>query len=233
MSAAGRRRERPRAAGPILIAVGVVLFGLVVGWVVWFSGLLAVRSVTVLGANALGRTEVVDAAEVPRGRPLARLDLAGIRDRVDDLPGVAEARVSRDWPSGVRIAVTERSPLAVIDRDGRPWAVDREAVVFAQLDDVPDGLPHLDVADPGPDNPAAAAAMLVLDALPDDLRGQVETVRADSPESVELALRDGRTVIWGGANRSADKARVLAALLSEPGEVFDIRTPDAAVVTIS
>jgi cell division protein FtsQ len=47
---------------------------------------------------------------------------------------------------------------------------------------------------------------------------------------VTLTLRDGRTVLWGGADESAAKARVLTALLGRSGTVYDVSTP--SVVTV-
>jgi cell division protein FtsQ len=55
-------------------------------------------------------------------------------------------------------------------------------------------------------------------------------VRAPTPEQVTLLLTDKRTVFWGGAEDSAQKAVVLAALLGRPGSYFDVSTP--AVVSV-
>jgi len=45
-----------------------------------------------------------------------------------------------------------------------------------------------------------------------------------------LHLRDGRTVLWGSAERSADKAQVLPALLARAGTTFDVSNPDVVSV---
>ena len=52
------------------------------------------------------------------------------------------------------------------------------------------------------------------------------TLRAGSPADVVLLLRDGREVRWGGVERSERKADVLMALLTQPGQVFDVSSPD-------
>lgn len=72
--------------------------------------------------------------------------------------------------------------------------------------------------------------MTVVASLQPDLRGTLARVTAPTPDSVTLMLGDGRTVIWGGADDSATKAKVLAALLTQPGTVYDVSSPDAAVV---
>jgi cell division protein FtsQ len=46
---------------------------------------------------------------------------------------------------------------------------------------------------------------------------------------VTLTLNDGRTVLWGGTDRSADKARLLSALLGQPGRYFDLSDPSSVI----
>jgi hypothetical protein len=70
------------------------------------------------------------------------------------------------------------------------------------------------VAHPGPADPALRAALVVIGSLSPALRLRVEVVEAPTPDSVTLGLRDGRTVVWGGAGDSAAKARALGPLLS-------------------
>jgi cell division protein FtsQ len=74
------------------------------------------------------------------------------------------------------------------------------------------------------------AALQVIQSLPADLDGRVRQVSATSAEGVSLSLSDGRTVVWGGTDRGADKARVLATLLRRKADVYDVSSPD--VVTL-
>ncbi len=61
------------------------------------------------------------------------------------------------------------------------------------------------------------------------LLAKLTSVTATSPLSITLLLTDGRTVRWGSPERSADKARVLPALLSRPGMSYDVSDPDVVV----
>jgi cell division protein FtsQ len=45
-----------------------------------------------------------------------------------------------------------------------------------------------------------------------------------------LTLADGRTVIWGTNERTDEKAQKLAALLTQPGHVYDVSSPDLPTV---
>jgi len=213
----------------VVLGAVVALLG-VGGWVFGWSSLFGMRTVAVTGAHALAPADVLAAAAVPRGAPLARVDTAAVARRVGAIPGVARVAVTRAWPSTLRIAVTERHGVALVARNGSPWLVDGVGVVFQRLAVAPAGLPTLKVAAAGPDDPATRAALSALGALTPRVRTQVRSVAAATPEAVRLALSGGRTVLWGDGDRAAAKAEALQALLRRPGRTYDVSTP--AVVTV-
>ncbi|HYT09267.1 MAG TPA: FtsQ-type POTRA domain-containing protein [Mycobacteriales bacterium] len=219
----GRRRVLVLAAVVLLVLATAV-------WVVGFTGVLGVRTVAVGGARALPAESVRQAAAVPEGEPLARVDTDAVAERVRRIPGVARVAVARSWPSTLKITVTERRGVAVVARGGAAWLVDGEGVVFQRLAGRPKGLPRLDVPCTAPDEPPCGAALSALTALPPPVAAQVLAVTAPTPDSVTLSLTGGRTVLWGGADEPAAKAQVLAALLRRPGQRYDVSTP--TVVTV-
>jgi cell division protein FtsQ len=198
-------------------------------WVAAFSSLLGVRGVEVRGSGHVPAAQIERAAAVPPGRPLLRLDTAAISRRVGAIPGIQHARVTRSWPGTVRIDVVERTPVAVVPR-GALYLVDGEGVLFQQVAAIPAGLPKLVVQNPGRDDPATRAALVVIGSLSPALRAAVQVVEAPTPDSVTLGLRDGRTVIWGGPTDSPAKARALGPLLTRPGDTYDVSTPTVAVI---
>jgi cell division protein FtsQ len=210
---------------------GVTVFAVATGWVVGFTGVFGVRQVAVHGASGtVPDATVRQVAAVPLGGPLARLDLAGIAGRVEHLPGVAHVRVSRAWPSTARIDVVERVPVAVVPEGAALWLVDVDGVLFQRVAKAPAALPTLVVPHPRQLDPAGRAALAVLGTVPGSLRAKVGVVEAPSPYSVTLGLRDGRTVIWGGPDDAALKAKLLVVLLTRPGSMFDVSSPSVAVV---
>src|SRR3954447_1072508 len=92
----------------VVAAVVLVLLVGVGVWLVYFSALLSVKGVEVDGLHQLGAQEVRAAAAVPRGEPLATVDLNRVRSRVEALAPVRSADVTREWPDKVRIDVRER-----------------------------------------------------------------------------------------------------------------------------
>jgi cell division protein FtsQ len=224
------RPERPSRRGLLIgVAAAIVLVVAAATYVVGFTGLLGVRQVTVTGVRALSAEQVRAAAAVPAGRPLARVNTGAVADHVRALPGVERVAVARSWPGTVRITVTERHGVAVVTRDHAYWLVDPDGVVFQRLPARPK-LPLLTGTGVDPVGPTARAALAAVTALPPRLLTAVATVQASTPEQVTLTLTDKRTVFWGGAEESAAKASVLAALLNRPGAHYDVSTP--SVVTV-
>jgi cell division protein FtsQ len=212
--------------------LGILLLVLAgaVAYVIGGTSLLGVRTVTVTGLRSLSQDQITGAAGVRAGEPLARVDVAAIEGRIGAIPGVARVAVTRSWPSTLRIAVTERTGVAVVTVAGKPWLVDATGVRFQQLASVPRGTPLVMVRDAGPTDQATRAALAALSALGPTVRAQLVSVTAQTPDSVTLALIRGRTVLWGDGSDSPAKAKVLAALLGQSGTVYDVSTP--SVVTV-
>ncbi|SDE96687.1 cell division protein FtsQ [Blastococcus fimeti] len=230
----GTSTHRRRA---LQAAAGVLVLG-VLAWALWAGPLLSVRSVQVDGASTLPADLVREAAGVPDGTPLLRVDVDAARDAVAELPQVESVTVSRGWPSRVVITLVERTPLAVVGEPGRRSLLDARGVLFDTVTgEPPAGVVPLAVDDPGPDDPATAAALAAIGALPPALREQVTLAAAPDAERITLTLADGTVVQWGGAETSEKKAEVLAALLEEiaegtlaPAAELDLSVPEAVVL---
>jgi cell division protein FtsQ len=195
-----------------------------------------VREVTVEGTSRLSVEQILAAADVQRGRSLFRLDPETIAARIEALPPVESARVSRDWPHRVVIAVVERRPVAMVMTGTGATLLDRTGVPFATVAQPPEDLVPVAVGAPvdatmrgGAGAADAKAAMGAFSALPQHLQARVERVRAPTPLAVSFELRNGRTVVWGSAEEGPRKVAVLQALLRRKAQVYDVSTPDVAV----
>jgi cell division protein FtsQ len=210
---------------PVLAVV--LLIALVVGgiWLVYFSSYLAVQGVRVTGVQQLASDQVEHAAAVPDGEPLATVDLDRIRSRVQSLAPVRSADVSRQWPDKVLITVVERQPVAVVDIGGQLRGMDADGVVFRSYAKAPATLPRVQTsADTGSE--ALREGALVVAALPKALAAKVDHVDVETVDEISLVLRDDREVEWGSAERSAQKAEVLADLLTAvDAQHYDVSVP--------
>ncbi|MER7890984.1 FtsQ-type POTRA domain-containing protein [Micromonospora sp. NPDC094482] len=220
------RQRRMRAALPWAVAAGLLALAGLVAWAVLGTGLFGVREVRVEGAELVNPVQVRDAAGIPDGVPLARVDLAGTARRIGALAPVQRATVTRDWPDALVVRVVERTGVAVVPQGERFVVIDGSGTVFRSLTQRPDDLPLIRVVEPGPDDPGTRAAVEVLGALTPQLRAALVDVTVESLALIKLRLDGDRTVVWGDASRGDDKARVTTALLGQRAETIDVSAPD-------
>jgi cell division protein FtsQ len=216
-----------RSARRVALVAGVLGVFAVFVWVALFSSVLGAKRVLVHGAHAVSAARIQSVADVPHGRPLLRLDTGAIARRVEALPVVAAASVHVSYPSTVVITVTERVAVGYLVADGKVILVDKSGRQFRTVAAAPAGLPRFDIP-PGATAAGHAVATVAV-ALTAPVLRKLASISADNPTAITLRLRDGRTVQWGSADRSADKAQVLPALLARPGTQFDVSNPDLVV----
>jgi cell division protein FtsQ len=230
---AWRRERRRRYLRPLLILCAVGSIFAVAAWVALWSSMFALRTVTIAGVGRLTSAQVIARASLPEGRSLLLIDPRAVASRVETLPPVATARVTRRWPHGIVITVIERRPVAVV-ADASGWQlVDIEGVPFASVSSPPRGLIPVRVGAPMPSGGAsdARSALTVYRALPRNLRRQVIQLEAMTPRSVSFQLRNGREVVWGSPTDNARKLAVLRALLPRHAVRYDVSAPGVAVTS--
>lgn len=213
----------------LLWAAGISIVVVAVGLLLYFTPIMAARSTVISGLVAITREEVEHAAAVKPDTPLLQIDTDAVAERVATIRRVASARVQREYPSTLRITITERVPVVAKDYPDGPHLFDRDGVDFASAPPPP-GLPYLDADHPGPSDPPTKAALAVLTALRPEVFSQVSRIAAPSVAGVTLTLNDGREVIWGTTDRTEEKALKLGALLTQPGTTYDVSSPDLPTV---
>jgi cell division protein FtsQ len=208
-----------------LVAVGTVA---VVGWVVFGSRLLVVRSVAVVGTHLVPKSEVLAAAAIPTGLPLARVNTGDAARRVERITDVQSAVVTRDWPDRIVITITERRPVLAVPSGRRFDLIDPTGVIVQQVAKQPTGMPRFTPYGPLPHNPGVAAVASVLRSLPPAVARQVRLVTVPAVDAVTLRLANGATVDWGSAGQSGQKARVLAILMHTHAHYYDVSASGTA-----
>jgi len=227
-----RRRWRRRLMAwkwviALLLAIVVLSAGI---WALYFSSFFSVRNVEVEGADATTYVKpemVTKFADVPTGEPLLTADLDLVRTRVQaNLPPLKTVEVSRKWPDTVLVSVTMRTPVALVSIGGELRALDADGTVFLRGRLVPKGLPRVH-STAGTDADALSEAAQVADALPQRIAPRVDYVSVETIDSISLRMRDGRTVVWGSAQDSGDKARTLLSLMKAAPRAaqYDVSVP--------
>jgi len=89
-----------------------------------------IDQVTVIGHRRTSDGAIFDALDLPNVATQLAIDTSAAQARLERLPWIATASVSRVLPDGLEIRLTERTPHAVWIRDGREWLVDRTGRVL-------------------------------------------------------------------------------------------------------
>lgn len=222
-----RRLRRVRWA---LLVVAVLVDGAAIAHLPLFD----VKRIDIEGTTQTPAATVAWASGLHRGDTLATLDEQGAERRIERLPWVADADVIRQWPSTVRIVVTERRPVAVVYAgDGFPPAVvDESGRVLSIGGPVPFGLMTLTGLDGGlreggmlPSSMEPALELGV--ALNERVSGAVVAV----DENLDATLAAGGIVRFGSTDDLAEKLVALQAFLSDVDltglAVLDLRVPSS------
>jgi cell division protein FtsQ len=235
-------RHKAYVAGAVVVLLGAL------AWLLLLSPVLALDAAR---AQVTGAGTVVDVADVQAvvaevdGTPLPRLDTIGLRDRVLEVPGVREAKVSRIWPHGLVVALVSREPVAAVPEEaprtpvagadprdqprGGFTLLDTEGFEVGSTAQPPEGLPVVSVPVGKGSERTLTAVLTILQALPPELRAEVSSIEAATRDTVRMGLRDGKSVVWGSAGDAALKIRVLQALRAAPAaaeaQEYDVSAP--------
>ena len=213
--------------------MGILAVGLVTGavWLIWFSAVLVAKDVEVEGMTTLRVGAISDQADVPLGVQLARLDTVSIETRVARMERIDTVDVRRRWPNTVLISVREREPVGWVVSDRAIRYVDRNGIDFRTVHREPDNLLEIriETVDPLTRQKALEAVARVVTFLRSearDLFAQINYVSAETQDSVHLRMTEKRTVVWGSAEDSEEKAGVLRPLLKVDAERYDVSAPE-------
>jgi cell division protein FtsQ len=237
----GRRRLRVVIA--VVVVAAIIGGGLALLHTSWFSA----RAVTVTGRHAHTSTaEIINAAGLAHRPLLINVNAGAAESRLKALPFIRTAQVSRHWPDGVQVTVTERVPVAVVAGPSGSWAqVDGTGRVLAVQPTRPTGLVQLVVTTAtGPVSPApaghglpslAASGLQVCRTLPLAFSAQVVSVTVAPDRTVDLALNSGLTVVMGTDSdlnvKYQDVASIIAHASLKGMKTIDVTVPGAPTVS--
>ncbi|HEY6788722.1 MAG TPA: FtsQ-type POTRA domain-containing protein, partial [Trebonia sp.] len=178
------------------------------------------------------------------------VDTAQVAARVETIRQVASVRVSKDWPDGLSITVTERVPVVAVRMAAGGYdLVDHDGVIVTYERAKPTALPLFQTAVPVSQlrgNRDVATASAVLAELPAWLHREVTKVAVTAADggasgqggveeanvpagSVVLSIDKGQTVVWGDPDMARMKASELAILMRDRASYYDVSDPKTAV----
>ncbi|MCX6456790.1 MAG: FtsQ-type POTRA domain-containing protein [Actinobacteria bacterium] len=190
----------------ILLIAGLAYL---LGW----SNVLTIKEISYTGSPTKNSEATVkNLTNLEVGERLARIETRKIAARLQNLPWVDNADLSRNWISGkIVIAITPRLPIAtfngqLMDATGKrfelPGGYDAKLPsVFAR--DAKSGL----------------AAIKLFTKLPTEFSTRTSAFTATSPENINFKITEGKrslTVVWGSDIEIDLKLKVYKALVALP-----------------
>ena len=178
--------------------------------------------------------------DVDAGMPLMAVDLDVVQGRIEALPWVRRATVTRVLPGDINIEIEERVPFALWQHDGKLRLIDREGVVITRhgLTAFADLLMIVGQGGPG----HIDALQRALNLAP-DLATRIKSVVRVGERRWDLLFDNGIRVklpddsdptymsntAWERFARLETKHRLLAREVS----VIDMRIPDRLIMRVT
>lgn len=246
------RRTRKKQGGRlrrIVQALGALALLAALAHVPWadLRGRFAVlTAIEVQGERYLSAAEVRRISGLEAGADLFRLDLARVRQALLVHPRIAAADVRRAWLRRVRLDVSERIPVLLVQH-GMPWEMDSTGVLFEPLENgVVADVPLLTGAALGEvpagaevHTPEVKRGLAWAEALarPDlQLAGRVSEIDVSERRTTALVLTGGTRVLspaWPPGTPRLTALRVVLADLEKNGvraEEVDLRFEHQVIV---
>ncbi|MHA6695121.1 FtsQ-type POTRA domain-containing protein [Homoserinimonas sp. A520] len=228
-----RRARHRRFVWITAAAVVVALVGTVA--VAVYSPLLALTRIEITGTSSVDPADIHDAVKGQLGTPLALVDSDRLTRELGEFSLIQSYVTETVPPHTLIIHVTERAPIGSIATASGFTVVDPAGVTITKADTRPEGVPVIELSGADTESDVFDSVVEVLFALPDSVAIRVDRVMAATKDDVTLVLDGtGQQVVWGSADQSDLKARVLAALMAtqDPNArvAYDVTAPLSAVI---
>jgi cell division protein FtsQ len=230
------------------ITLLVVVVGLIVSANLWKTG-LRVQRVTVEGNRIVETAEIMQLVRIQKNTQLQDIDLTAVRKDILSHHFIKDAVVERDLPATLKITITERLPLAIVN-SAEILYLDEDGVVLPhsiskQLFDLPvlSGIsPEIALAPGGTiNNPDVHEALQILATsklVSKELYHLISEVRLRSGGDIVLyAAEWGVPIIFGRGDIANKLVRLEAFwndIVREKGsqrlQYVDLRFDDQVVV---
>jgi cell division protein FtsQ len=190
------------------------------------------EAVHVQGASAMATPDIVRAAGVSRNDPLIGMDLEALRQRVEAVGWVEEARVVRLLPDTLVIAIKERRQLAVWQHNGRSVVIDDKGQVIREANPARFTTLPLVVGAGGAEH--AGEILPVLVQRPKLMARMEALVRVDD-RRWDLRLKDGALIQLPAVDQEQaliqlEQLDLRSRILELGFERIDLRNPDVGAV---
>ncbi len=192
-----------------------------------------VREVVIEGRQKTPEPLLRAALGVHEGDPILAFSVAGARSRLETINWVKTAVVERVLPGTILVRLTERSPIAIWQHDGKFALIDRDGntVTDSDVSTFAGQLPLV----VGVGAPKAAAALIDALAAQPSLQTRITAAVRVGDRRWNLQMNNGTDVLLPEGAEAQALAKLVElqathALLDRPLQAVDLRLPDRLVV---
>ena len=197
---------------------------------------LAVIDIQAVGRKHTTSEDLLAALGVSARTPILGLDLVDAKRRIESLPWVASAEVERRLPHALRIVITERTPVAILQTADRSVLIDAKGVQIVPVAARSGDLPIVTGRGAAENVADLLSELKSFPDLGDRVKAAVRVgdrrwdVKLDSVETgIEVRLPEVESAAaWGRLAELDRKHRLLARDVA----LIDLRLPDRMVVRL-
>jgi cell division septal protein FtsQ len=196
-----------------LITFFIILLTAGLAYLLGWSNVLTIKEISYLGAPTKSSEALVrNLTDLEVGQRLARIETRKISARLQTLPWIESADLSRNWISGkIKIEVTPRLPIATFNGQ----LMDASGKRFELPGGFKSKLPSVFARDAK----SGLAAIKLFTKLPTEFSTRTSAFTATSPENINFIITEGKRslkVLWGADNEIDLKLKVYKALVALP-----------------
>ena len=149
---------------------------------------LRLETIEVRGRSHTPKPVIIAASELTLGEPILTISLPALHERLSTIGWIRTVAVERRMPSTIRVEITERVPMALLQTEDGHRVIDETGTVIAGAD--PSAFGHLTVV-AGDSAASNAAPILNILRTEPELFAEVWAVTFQSERRWDVHLRSG------------------------------------------
>lgn len=193
---------------------------------------LRLQTIEVKGRAHTPKSVILAASELTLGDPMLTISLPALHERLSTIGWIDEVAIERRMPSTIRIVLTERVPMALLQTEAGHRVIDRTGTIIAGAD--PSVFGHLTVVAGTSAAPNAGPILNILQTEP-ELFADVWAVTYQSERRWDVHLRNGIRVRLPETDPRTAWSRLAIIdhskqITNRDLAVIDMRVPDQMIV---
>ena len=149
---------------------------------------LHLQTIEVQGRAHTSKDVLMAVSELTLGQPMLTISLPELHDRLSTIGWVKDVAIERRMPSTIRLILTERVPMALLQTEGGHRVIDKDGEIISGAD--PSAFGHLTVV-AGTSAGVNAAPLLNILRTEPELFAEVWAVTYQSERRWDVHLRNG------------------------------------------